>query len=113
MIVNVSGHGRVNFPDTMSDEEIRAVLKQFEKKPDDTISKLLEGIQDMLKNQKPQIVKETDIKIVEVPKIVEKTVIQKVPVETIVPVSSEPTSWSFTANKDDLGEWHVDAVPHG
>jgi len=111
MIVNVAGHGRINFPDSMSDEDVRAVLKQFEKKPDDTIPKLLKGIESLLKGQKPQIIKETEIKVVEVEKVIEKPVIKEIAVEKIVPVSSDPVSWHFTASKDDLGEWNVTAEP--
>jgi len=110
MIVNISGHGRIKFPDSMSEEEVRGVLKQFEKKQDNTLPKLLETLEKLLK-QKPQVV--TKEKIVEV----EKQVIVKVPevktveVEKIVEVVSDPTNWMFSIKRDEDGISQVIAEP--
>lgn len=110
MIVNVKGHGKIKFPDSMSESEIRSVLKQFETPKDDTMPKLLATLEKLLK-QKPQVI--TEQKIVEV----EKQVIVKVPevklveVEKVVEVVSDPVNWQFTVNKDDGTSYTVIAEP--
>lgn len=110
MIVNVSGHGRIKFPDSMSEKEVREVLKQFEKKQDDTIPKLLKVLEKLLK-QKPQVI--TQEKLIEV----EKQIVVKVPevklveVERIVEVTSDPTNWQFSIKRDEDGISQVIAEP--
>ncbi len=110
MRVTVKGFGPVDFPDSMSDKEVRDVLKQFEPKRDDTLPKLLEAIEKALK-QKPQII--TEQRIVEV----EKQVIVKVPeiktikVEKVVEVVSDPTNWMFSIKRDEDGITQVIAEP--
>lgn len=111
MRVNIAGHGVVKFPDTMSDKEVREVLKQFEPKKDDTIAKLVTSIESMLSKQKPQIVKEVEIKTIEIPKIMEKTTVQTVPIERIIEVPRETPSWRFTVDKDDGTSYTVTAEP--
>lgn len=111
MRVNIAGHGVVKFPDTMTDAEIRDVLKQFEPKKDDTVERLLQSIEKVIKNQKPQLVKETDIKVIEVEKIIEKPTVQTVTVEKIIEVPRETSSWQFTVDKDDGTSYTITAEP--
>jgi hypothetical protein len=95
MKVDVRGFGPIKFPDTMTDAEVREVLRQFEPKKDDTIEKLTASIEKMAKNQ--QIVTNT------IPVQVEKQVIIKEPkvieVERMVPI--KPVSWHFTIERED------------
>lgn len=109
MIVNVKGHGAISFPDTMTDGEIRKVLTQFEPKKDDSVEKLIQSIDKMLKKQKPQVI-ETQ-KLVEV----EKQVIVKEPrvieVEKVIEGKSSPVSWHFTIERDDSGITDIYAEP--
>jgi hypothetical protein len=97
MIVNVAGHGAITFPDTMSEEEVRAVLRQFEPKKDDTAEKLLSSIEGFLKKQKPQVITDS------VPVPVDRQIVVKEPkvieVERMVPV--KPVSWHFTIERED------------
>lgn len=95
MKVNVVGIGPVNFPDSMSEEEIRKVLKQFEPKKDDTVERLLKSLVEAL--QKPQIVKDS------VPVEIEKQVIiEKPTVQTVeIPGKAEKTAWHFHINRED------------
>lgn len=110
MIVDVKGHGKIKFPDSMSESEVKAVLKQFETPKDETIPKLLSTLEALLK-QKPQIV--TEQKIVEVEKqvVVKVPEVQKVEVEKVVEVVGEPVSWRFTVNKGDGSSYEVIADP--
>jgi len=110
VIVNVKGHGKIKFPDSMSESEVRSVLKQFETPKDNTLPKLLATFEKLLK-QKPQVV--TEQKIVEV----EKQVIVKVPdtkiveVDRIVEVQAEAVNWIFSIKRDDDGISQVIAEP--
>lgn len=110
MIVDVKGHGKIKFPDSMSESEIRSVLKQFETPKDDTIPQLLATLEKLLK-QKPQVV--TEQKVIEV----EKQIVVKVPevrmveVEKVVEVVSDPTSWRFTVQRDEDGITDIFAEP--
>ena len=102
MIVDVKGHGKIKFPDSMSENEVRAVLKQFETPKDDTLPKLLATFEKLLK-QKPQII--TEQKIVEVEKqvVVKVPEVQRVEVEKVVEVVSDPTNWMFSIKRDEDG----------
>ena len=109
MRVNVKGHGSIKFPDDMPEKDIREFLKQFEVKKDDTSEKLLESIEKMVNIQKPQIVKETAIQVVNVPQIVEQPSIQTLTVERMVPRETPP--WRFTVDKDDGTSYTITAEP--
>ena len=108
MKVRVPNIGLINFPDTMTDAEVKAVLKQFEPKKDDTIPKLLASIEKLVKNQKPQVITDTKVQVVEIPKIVERTQIQTIDRE----VKAEPMSWHFTFERDESGITNVWAEPY-
>jgi hypothetical protein len=109
MIVNVLGHGSIEFPDTMTDDEVRDVLRQFEKKPDETIPDLCKSIESMIKNQKPQII-ETQ-QLVEVEKQVVVTDHKIIEVEKIIEKERKPISWMFTISRDEDGINEVLAEP--
>ena len=110
MRVNVKGFGMIDFPDSMTNGEVRDVLRQFEPKKDDTLQKLLVTLEQSLK-QKPQII--TEQKIVEV----EKQVIVKVPevrtieVEKTVMTKADPVSYRFTISRDADGISEIIAEP--
>lgn len=114
MRVRVAGHGVINFPDSMSEAEVQAVLKQFEKPKDDTVPKLLASIEKLLAAQKPQIV--TEQKVVQVPQqvIMPKTDIKTVTVERIIEKKIPATSWEFEIDRDEDGMIsNVRAYPNG
>lgn len=108
MKVKVANHGTINFPDDMAEKDIRAFLKQFEAKRDDTLPKLLETFEKLLK-QKPHVV--TEQKLVEV----EKQIVVKEPeiqmVEKIIERDSKPSSYRFTIYRDEDGISEVVAEP--
>ena len=110
MRVNVKGFGPIDFPDSMSQAEVREVLKQFEPKKDETLPKLLATLEKLLK-QKPQIV--TEQKIVEVEKqvVVKVPQVERVEVEKIVEVQSDPTNWMFSIKRGEDGIEQVIAEP--
>lgn len=95
MKVNVLGYGVVNFPDSMEESEVRAVLKQFEKPKDDTLERLVQSLIALVEKQKPQIVKDTVPVEIEKQVIVEKPVIQTVE----IPGKAERTAWDFTIER--------------
>lgn len=99
MKVRVHGHGVLNFPDTMTEGEVKAILKQFEPQKDDTVPKLLTAIEKLLKNQKPIITKETQVQEIE------KQVIVKEPqiIEIDRPVQMAPKSWHFSIERNEDG----------
>ena len=108
MRVNVKGFGPIDFPDSMSKEEVRDVLKQFEPKKDESLQKVLETLQELLK-AKPKIV--TEQKVVEV----EKQVVVKVPevrtIEIEKTVKADPVSYRFTIARDEDGISEIIAEP--
>ena len=112
MRVNVIGFGPINFPDSMSESDVRKVLKQFEAKKDDSTEKLLKSIDNHLSNKKPTIV--TEPKIVEVEKqtIIPKTEIKTIEIEKVIEKPIKPTSWSFNVQPDGDG-WHITAQADG
>lgn len=97
MKVRVPGVGVIDFPDSMTEQEIKVILDQFRPKQDDTAQKLLTTLE---KNLKKSPVKEVDIRRVEVPAIVPKTEVQTVEVERIVTVPNQPVSWRFEIERD-------------
>jgi len=101
MKVNVSGHGLINFPDSMSEEEVRDVLKQFEPKKDDTIPSLLKSIESLVKNQKPLLVKEPSVLTVEKQMVVKEP--QVVTVERVITEQVKVLRWDFVFERDDEG----------
>lgn len=97
MRVNVQGHGVLNFPDTMDDAEVKAVLDQLKPEKDDTVPNLCKSIESMLGKQKPQVI--------EVPKIVEiekqVVVVESKVVEIKTKEKADKTSWHFEINRED------------
>lgn len=102
MKVKVAGHGTLNFPDSMSEAEVRSVLKQFEPKKDETLPKLL-GVLEKLLKRKPEVV--TEQKLVEVEKqiVVKVPEIREVQVERVIEVPAEFVPARFTIKRDQNG----------
>lgn len=93
----------INFPEEMTEDDVKNVLKQFEPKKDDRFDKLLQAVYELAKKQ---VVQDTVVKTIEVPKIVEKTVVQtvEVPVKTQVP-------WNFEIEREGERIKNVRAIP--
>lgn len=100
MKVMVNGHGYVNFPGSMSEKDVRAVLKQFEPKKDDTLPKAIKALEKAVRA--PQVVVEQ--KIVEVEKQVIVKEYEKIPAEKVVEkvVKVKPKGWHFTITRNDI-----------
>ena len=103
MRVKVAGHGVIKFPDGMPEKDIREFLKQFEPKKDDTIPKLIKSLEEVIKSQKPLLVKEPSVQVVKVPEVIQKPEIQTITVERIVEVPRETTAWRFRVDRDEDG----------
>ena len=99
MIVNVLGYGNIAFPDSMTEDEIKEVLKQFEKKPDERFNKTLEAIEKLIKSQKQSVVEVP--KIVEVEKIIQKPEVIEVEKQVIIEKEKKPRSWHFEIVRED------------
>ena len=113
MIVNVIGFGPINFPESMTEEEVKQVLKQFEKKPDERFNQTLETIEKLLKNQKQQVVEVPKIVEIEKEKIIQKPEIVEVEKQVIVEKMNSPSSWKFTIYRDDDEISEIVAEPYG
>lgn len=109
MIVNVIGFGAIEFPDTMTDDEIRAVLKQFEKPKDDTVPTLLASIEKLLEKQKPQLIEVPKIQTVNTETVIKEP--QVIEVERIIEKERKPVSWVFTISRDEDGINEILAEP--
>lgn len=101
MKVNVKGIGVISFPDTMTDLEVRTVLKQFEQKP--TVVKETE----IVKLELPHIVREPQV--VEVPVIVREP--QVIEVEKVIVKETKPKAWRFEIERDEFGISAIIARP--
>jgi hypothetical protein len=98
--VHIPGYGAINFPESMSEDEIRKVLEQFRRPKDDTALKLLESLEKNLKT-KPQ--KDIDIRTIEVPVVTQNTEIRTVEIERVIPTPSKPVRWGFSIERDADG----------
>ena len=102
MIVTVKGFGNVNFPDSMSEAEVKQVLNQFNKPKDDRPLQALQSITEAIKSQKPAIVTEQKIVQIEKPIIDKPIVITDTRTEIVeIEKPVKPTKWKFTINKID------------
>lgn len=108
MIVEIKGHGKIDFPDSMSDDEIKDVLKQFDPKKDNSLVEILQTINKTLSKQKPVIVQDTKIEIKEIPVPVVETKLETVMIEKEI---CKPVSWKFTIERDEYGISEIIAEP--
>lgn len=108
MKVKVKGLGIVEFPDEMSEDEIKTILSQYDAPKDDTVAKLLGSIEKLLKAQQPTVVTNTEIREIEKtipvyePKVVE--------VERVLPRAQ--TGWHFKIERDEDGITDIYAEPY-
>ena len=108
MKVNVKGQ-LVEFPDSMSKDDIKEVLnKKFTKKDNtDALLQAIEALKALV--LKPQVIKELEIKEVEKPVYIEKTRVETVKVPTV-----QAMSWHFSLERDDDGQiTDIYAEPYG
>ena len=100
MRVKVNGIGPIDFPDSMSQQEVRDVLRQFEPQKDNSLQKILEAMQKLL-DKKAQVIREPQVVQVEKQVIVKVPEIKEVQTQKIIERETKPKAWLFQIERDE------------